>query len=311
MMHNLNRQFRGVLMAQTILEILVLLREVRDPRPPVRLAEEGAAIRDRGVRRIVNPADLGALEEALILADTHGARVTVASVGPDRLDDVLRLALSMGATRAIRVWDPGFQGADAVAEARVLARIVEIVGPDLFFSGNRLLDRGSDPSSALAAATLGIPYVTSAVALKMHDGALEVLRKGDKGARLRIAAPLPCAIFFEDGTRDPRYPDHQALLRSLAAPVESCGLPELGLPFWEVGGAGALLPAAEYAFPRPNPLRAVTPDATLPAFERILALLSGGISAREGKMHSGSAEEIAEGLFNLLRSEGLVPERQG
>jgi electron transfer flavoprotein beta subunit len=293
-------------MAQHSLEILVLLREVRDPRPPVRLAAEGAAIRDRGERYLVNPADLGALEEALVLADTLGAQVTVAAVGPERLDDALRLGLSMGAFRAIRVWDPGFQGADAVAEARVLARVLEIVCPKLFFSGNRLLDRGSDPAPALAAATLGIAYVAAAVTLAMKDGALEVLRKGDKGARLRIAAPLPCAVFFEDGLREPRYPDQEALLSSLAAQVECWGLPELGLPFWEVGGSGALLPSAEYAFPRPNPLRTVTPDANLPAFDRILALLSGGISAREGKMHIGSAEETADKLLQLFAAEGLL-----
>jgi electron transfer flavoprotein beta subunit len=297
-------------MAPTVLDILVLLREVCDPRPPVRLAAEGAAIRERGVRRLVNPADLGALEEALVLAQTLGARVTVIAVGPERLDDSLRLALSMGAARAIRVWDAGFQGADATAEARVLARVLEILGPDLFFSGYRLLDRGSDPSSALAAANLGIPFVTAAVALKIKDCSLEVLRKGDKGARLRIAAPLPCAVFFEDGLREPRYPDQESVMRSLETEVESWGLPELGLPFWEVGGAGALLPVLDYAFPRQNPLRAVTPDANLPAFERILALLSGGISAREGKMHSGSAEEVTEELFNLLKAEGLVPEIQ-
>lgn len=298
-------------MTMSKLDILVLIREVHDPRPPVRLAAEGAAIRERGVRRLVNPADLGALEEALVLADTLGARVTVAAVGPPSLDDALRLGLAMGAARAIRLWDGGFQGADAVAEGRVLARLLEIVGPDLFFSGNRLLDRGDEPSPALATATLGIPYVPAAVALSVRDGAVEVLRKGDKGARLRIAAPLPCAVFFEDGLREPRYPDQEGLLRSLAAPVERWGLPELGLPFWEVGGSGALLPSAEFAFPRPNPLRAVTPDANLPAFERILALLSGGIAARAGKMHTGSAGLMAEGLFAILEAEGLIPEGRG
>jgi electron transfer flavoprotein beta subunit len=50
----------------------------------------------------------------------------------------------------------------------------------------------------------------------------------------------------------------------------------------------------------------VTPDATLPAFERILALLSGGIKAREGKLHSVSAAETARMLFDIFQAEGLV-----
>ena len=81
------------------LDILVLLREVNDPRPPANVTVRGAAISDRGLRRIPNPADLAALEEALHLKDNLGARVTVLAIGPDRLDDTLRLAFSMGADR--------------------------------------------------------------------------------------------------------------------------------------------------------------------------------------------------------------------
>ncbi len=298
-------------MSNSKLNILVLLREVCDPRTPVRLMEKGAGIRDKEVRRIPNPADLGALEQALGFRDAGSAQVTVVAVGPKRLDDSLRLALSMGADRVIRIWDGGLKGGDAVAEARVLSRAIEILKPDLFFCGNRLLDRGSDPAPAVAAAARGIPYVTAALSLARFEGGLEILRKGDKGARLKVATSIPCAVFFEDGLRDPRYPSQDALMRSVEGKVESWGLPELGLPFWELGGTGALLQEAEYGLPRPNPLRVTTPDANLPAYERILALLSGGIKAREGKMHTGSVEDVADGLFRIIKAEGLLPETQG
>ena len=52
--------------------------------------------------------------------------------------------------------------ADAVAEARVLRRVIETLGPALFLTGSRLLDREDDPSAALAAAALGMPCVGSA-----------------------------------------------------------------------------------------------------------------------------------------------------
>jgi electron transfer flavoprotein beta subunit len=55
-------------------------------------------------------------------------------------------------------------------------------------------------------------------------------------------------------------------------------------------------------------VRIVTPDPQLPAFERILSLLSGGIKAREGKTHLLSAEETAAGLWRILCDEGLAPE---
>ena len=61
-------------MSQTNPNILVLLRETCDPRPPVRLTADGYGIRERGLRRIANPADLAALEQALRLAESAAAQ---------------------------------------------------------------------------------------------------------------------------------------------------------------------------------------------------------------------------------------------
>jgi electron transfer flavoprotein beta subunit len=74
----------------------------------------------------------------------------------------------------------------------------------------------------------------------------------------------------------------------------------------EVGAAGAALGKERCSFPRANPQRVVTPDANLPAFERILSLLSGGIKPREGKVHAVSAEKTADMLLDIFKSEGLI-----
>jgi electron transfer flavoprotein beta subunit len=287
------------------LNILVILRECSDPRPPARLTTRGAGISDRGLRRVANPADLEALEEALCLKDRLGARVTVLAIGPDRLDDTLRLAFSLGADRGIRFWDHGLEGGDAVADARVLARIVKILSPTLIFTGNRLVDRGDDPVPALAAAAAGTPCVSAAISLSLKQTGVDVLRKGDRGGRQLVTAPMPCTILFAEG-RTPRYPSVDALSQALTAPLETWELADLGLPFWEIGATGAFLTTAEFAVPRPDPVRVVTPDAKLPAFERILSLLSGGIKAREGRTQTLSADETAAGLWRILCEEGLA-----
>lgn len=290
------------------LHILVLLREVSDPRPPARVITRGAAIAERGLRRIPNPADLSALEEALHLKELFGATVTALVVGPARLDDTLRLAVAMGADRAIRFWDHGLEGSDAVADSRILSRLVTILAPTLVFTGNRLADRGDDPAPALAAAAAGLPAVTAVLSLTLKGEGAECLRKADRGARQVVLTPLPCTVLFE-GTHEPRYPSLEAVSRSLGASIEEWELADLGLPFWEAGASGALLTSAEFGVPRPDPVRVVTPDATLPAFERILSLLSGGIKAREGRLHFLSAGETAEGIWRILSEEGLVAEK--
>ena len=288
-------------------DILVLLRESRDPRPPARITTRGAGISERGLRRIPNPADVAALEEALCLKDTLGAKVTVLAIGHGRLDDMLRLAFSMGADRAIRFWDHGLKGGDVVADARILARIVTILAPTIVFTGNRLMDRGDDPVPALAAAATAMPCIAAAVSLDLKNELVEVQRKSDRGARQIVTAPLPCTILFEE-VSTPRYPSIDDLTRALSARIELWDLANLGLPFWEIGAAGAYLTAADFGFPRPDPVRVVTPDPSLPAFERILSLLSGGIKPRAGKLNLLSADDTASALLRIFREEGLAVE---
>lgn len=289
------------------LEILVLIRETNDPRPPARVTSRGATISERGLRRIPNPADLAALEEALSVKDAFDARVTVLAIGPNRLDDMLRLAFSMGADRGIRFWDHGMEGGDAVADARVLARIIKILVPDLIFTGNRMLDCGDEPVPALAAAGVEMPCIQAAVSFVPKKEWIEAERKSDRGARQTVTAPFPCMVLFEE-VKTPRYPSIDAVTKSLHTPIEIWNLANIGLPLWQIGASGACLAAADYGVPRPDPVRVVTPDPKLPAFERILSLLSGGIKTRDGKLFALSADDTAVSLLKIFGEEGLLSE---
>lgn len=292
------------------LDILVLIRESNDPRPPARVITRGAGISERGLRRMPNPADLSALEEALHLKDTLGAHVTALVIGSARLDDTLRLAFSLGADRGIRFWDHGMEGSDTVADARVLSRIVKILLPDLLFTGNRMADRGEDAVPALVAAMRDIPCISAVVSFTPKKEWVEAERKSDRGARQNVTAAFPCVALFEE-LRTPRYPSIEAVTRSLDLPIELWDTTTLGLPFWEIGASGAELALAEFGVPRPDPVRVVTPDPNLPAFERILSLLSGGIKAREGKLQSFSVDDTAASLMRIFDEEGLLPEGTG
>ncbi len=206
----------------------------------------------------------------------------------------------------MRVWSPAFEGGDVVADARVVQRVIEILRPDLVFSGDALHDRGDDPVAALAAANLDLPCIGSAVVLEREGDKVEALRKSDRGARQRVGAAMPCMVLFEDGCCELRYPGHDALTRALGAQIESWGIAEIGLSVVDLGASGSVLGKDKCRFPRPNPQRVVTPDAELPSFDRILALLSGGIKQRAGKVHAGTPEKAVEMLLNIFKAEGLI-----
>lgn len=288
--------------------IAVLLRLASDPRPPARLSTEGARIRSRGIRQIPNPADLTALEEAVAMAAPLKATVTVFGFGDRRVDDLLRIGLSLGATRAVRLGGEGVERGDAAANAKLLARALQIINPTVFLSGDRLVDRGDDSAPALAAALRDFPLVRQVLATICKADTVEVLRKSDRGGRQRVRSPLPCALLVAGEAREVSYPPLEAVMASLEAKVEVWGLPELGLPEHAIGKAGSYLEAGRFITPRPDPIRVATPDATLPAFERIISLLSGGIAARGGKMHLGSANDAVNGLMKVFASAGLLPE---
>jgi electron transfer flavoprotein beta subunit len=263
-------------------------------------------IRKRGLRRLVNPGDLEALESALEFQDRGIASVTAVAVGPKRMEDMLRMSLAMGAKRAIRVWDHAFEGGHVLSDACLYAQLLKILRPSAAFTGARLLDRGDEPSLALAAAQLGICYCPAVVALALDGETLTVVKKTDRGGREKLSLAMPCVLLFEEGFRVLRYAGLDSILASLEAQIETWGLPELGLPTGKVGDKAVALQVVSHGFPRPSPMRVPTPAADLPASERIMALLSGGIRLREGRMHVGNAEETAEGLLAIFRREGLV-----
>ncbi len=102
------------------MNIVVCLKQVPDTNEVKIDPIKGTLIRE-GVPSIINPDDKNALEEALILKENNGARVTVISMGPPQAKDALREALAMGADEAILISDRAFAGADTLATSYALA----------------------------------------------------------------------------------------------------------------------------------------------------------------------------------------------
>ncbi len=106
------------------MNIVVCLKQVPDTNEVKIDPVKGTLIRD-GVPSIINPDDKNALEEALILKENNGAKVTVISMGPPQAKDALREALAMGADEAILISDRAFAGADTLATSYALATAIK------------------------------------------------------------------------------------------------------------------------------------------------------------------------------------------
>src|SRR5579872_1455012 len=102
---------------QTILEadveILVCARRVPDTSEnEIRLNRAGNDIERDDLVYSINEPDNYAVEEALQIVARTGGKVTVATVGSDEDEEILRREMAMGANKGVLLSDDAFNGCD-------------------------------------------------------------------------------------------------------------------------------------------------------------------------------------------------------
>ena len=167
-----------------------------------------------GVPGIMNPADRTALELALDLKRQFGASVTAISMGPRQAEQELKLALSLGADRAVLLCDRRFGGADTLATGYALSEAIKRLPHDLILCGVEAIDGCTGQVGASIGENLGIPAFTYVDSLSVDGDAITVNR--DTGTRMeqyRTTLPaLACVL------RKPA---------SMPEPSEVCGTVEI------------------------------------------------------------------------------------
>ena len=85
---------------------------------------------------MINPADLNAIEAAMVLKEQTEGKVVVFTMGPPDAEKALRDAMAMGCDESCLITDRCLAGGDTIATAKVLARSIEKFGKfDLILSG--------------------------------------------------------------------------------------------------------------------------------------------------------------------------------
>ena len=103
------------------MRVAVCIKQVPDTEAHLKVAADGRWIDEEELPFVINESDEYALEEGLRIAEASGGEVVVFSLGPARVQEALRKALALGATRAVHLQDDAFAGGDALATGRALA----------------------------------------------------------------------------------------------------------------------------------------------------------------------------------------------
>jgi len=202
-----------------------------------RIAIEGGAISDKGVKNIVNPYDEFAVEEAIKAREAGVAdEVVVLTVGPTKAGEALRQCLAMGADSAYRVWDDSL-AADCSwdIQAQVLAAALEKLKPwDLIMGGKVAVDDGAGIVVSRAAEILGIPQISTVCKVDFEEGVVVAQRERD-GFQEIVEAKLPALVTADKSLNVPRYPTLPNIMKAKRKPLTEWTLEDVGAT---VGAAG-------------------------------------------------------------------------
>lgn len=222
------------------MRIAVCLKQVPDTEARLRVAPDGRWIEERDLPFVLNESDEYALEEALQVAERTEGEVVVYSLGPARVRDALRKALAMGASRAVHLSDPAFEGGDAAATARVLGRAIGREEFELVLTGSQSDDLGWAATGSLLAAELGWPHAWLVMGVELEDSrAAKITREMESGRNEISRLPLPAVLEIQAGINHPRYASLKGIMQAKKKPLEELSAQELGLGPAEVGTEGS------------------------------------------------------------------------
>ncbi|MEM5789603.1 MAG: electron transfer flavoprotein subunit beta/FixA family protein [Syntrophobacteraceae bacterium] len=221
------------------MHIVVCIKQVPDTKN-VRIDPDTHTLVRQGVESIINPFDLFAVEAALQIKDTNGARVTTITMGPPQATEALRDTLSLGVDDAVLLSDRAFAGSDTWATSTTLSAAIRKMGDvDIVLCGKQAIDGDTAQVGPETAALLDIPYATFVKKIELLDGNfLKAVRQTDEGTEVwKIPTPALLTVIKEIG--EPRVPSLRHKMRAKKAEVPVWGIAELGLEAERVGLCGS------------------------------------------------------------------------
>ena len=259
--------------------ILVFVKQVPDTETRIQI--QNGAVDTASVKWVANPYDEYAIEEALRIRERLGpGKVTVLSLGPDRVKEAIKYALSLGADEGVHLKGEGVALDDPLSVATVLAAAARKAGFDLILTGKHAVDHDCGATGVMLAELLDVAHVSVVVGLEI-DGAAKggTAKREVEGGTESVTFELPAVVTAQKGLNEPRYASLKGIMAVKKKVIPEWTLADLGVDAASVAPAGAALRTLEVT---PPPPRAA------------------------GKMLEGEPADTARELVRLLREEAKV-----
>ena len=222
------------------MKVLVTVKEVAEADDD--FAIEGTDIAVSDVEYDLNEWDDYAIEAAVQLAESGVADEVVAvTIGPERTEETIRMALAKGADRAIRVWDDAFEEgfADVAAKASVFEAVVDSEEPDLVLGGVQAADTGFGATGVALAERIGFEHAAVVNNLEIDDSGdvAHVHRELEGGVEELTDVDLPAVLTVQTGLNEPRYASLRGIRQAQRKEIATRDLADIGLSAADVESA--------------------------------------------------------------------------
>ncbi len=221
------------------MDIIVCIKQVPETTE-VRINPETNTLIREGVKSIINPFDMYAIEEGVRFKERFGGKVTVISMGPPQADAALREAISMGADEGVLVCDRAFAGSDTWATSYTLAGAIKKLGSfDLILCGKQASDGDTAQVGPGISTHLDIPQVTYVKKIEeVKEKVMRVERMLEEGYEV-IETPMPVLLTVVKEINEPRIPSLKGMMRAKQAKIILLTQKELNLDPQQIGLCGS------------------------------------------------------------------------
>ena len=210
------------------MKIAVLVKPVPGSESVLPINSEQNWIEEESATYVMNPPDNYALEEALITKEKlNKGEVVVVSMGPSRVQKVIRESLAKGADRGIHIEEQDELLKDPLAIAKLFAQTLREEQFDLIFTGLQSDDTGMGQTGVLLGELLGMPTATLVIETKIHDDAITVKRELESGWFQWVKLPLPSSISIQSGLNTPRYPSLKGIMGAKRKEIRNIAVSDL------------------------------------------------------------------------------------
>ncbi|MGA8836117.1 MAG: electron transfer flavoprotein subunit beta/FixA family protein [Candidatus Sulfotelmatobacter sp.] len=215
----------------------------------IQLNDAGDDIEREELVYSINEPDNYAVEEALQIVARAGGSVTVATVGGEDDEEVLRREMAMGAHHGVMLTDDAFAGSDGRGIATILKAFVQKGTYDLVLTGVQAEDGGAQVGGMLAA-LLDYPFASLVTSIDVVDGKkLRIGREIEGGNKEMNEIDLPCVLSIQTGINEPRYVGMRGIRQVASVPIPSYGMADLDLDTGCVGETAAKVKVLDFFMP--------------------------------------------------------------